>query len=346
MDLGRHKRLRAGLVVGVLALAGVVGALAASGSTDIDAPSSGTPGPLAGASSADCSSARDAYAGTFLGVGERIYEGEDTRYGTVDVAIASVTSSTALARAVAADNWVATRAVVTQIVYNHLHIVRLRVIRDGRMLADVGGPYVLAPLSGELRLNGRIVGRYVMSVQDDLGYRLLAERLAGMEVVMRAGDGPVLSTLDPAPESIPSQGTLRFEGVTYLTRTIDATAFPSGPLLIHLLIRAPSRPFGARTCFQIEVAALGEVGELVARQYVLSSATYKPYARVASFLTHALVYVREGQRQLASSTSRGPAHLPDGGEVRFRGRRYGVYSFADTGARGVPVRVFLLVART
>lgn len=332
--------------MGVLVLAGVAGALAANGSTDSSAPSSNTLGPLVSASSADCSSARDAYAGTLGEVGERIYAGEDTRHGAVDVAIASVTSSTALARAVAADDRVATRAAVTQIVFNHLHIVRLRVIRDGRVLADVGGPYVLAPLSGKLRLNGRVVGRYVMSVQDDLGYRLLAERLAGMEVVMRASEGPVMSTLDPAPESVPPHGTLTFGGVTYLTRTIDATAFPSGPLSIHLLIRAPDRPFGARTCFQIKVAALGEVGELVASQYVLSSATCKPYAYVASYLTRALVYVREGQRQLAGNTSRSPAHLPDGGEVRFHGRPYGVYSFADTGARGAPIRVFLLVART
>lgn len=333
-------------MVGVLALVGVVGALAASGSTNGGAPSSNTLGPLADTSSADCSSARDAYAGTLGEVGERIYAGEDTPHGAVDVAIASVTSSTALARAVAADDPVTARAVVTQIVYNHLHIVRLRVIHDGRVLADIGGPYVLAPLSGELRLNGRIVGRYVMSVQDDLGYRLLAERLAGMQVVMRAGAGPLLSTLDPAPESIPSRGTLTFGGVTYLTRTIDATAFPSGPLSIHLLIRAPSLPVGARTCFQIGVAAVGEVAELIARQYVLSSLSYGPFTRVATFLTHALVYVREGQRQLAGSTSHGPAHLPDGGEVRFHGRRYGVYSFAEIGASGVPVRVFLLVART
>lgn len=345
MDLGRHKRLRAGLVVGVLALAGVVGALAASGSTDNDAPASKALGPPANASSADCSSARDAYAGILGEVGERIYAGEATRHGAVDVAIASVTGSTALARAVAADNVVATRALATQIVYNGLHIVRLRVIHDGRVLADVGGPYVLAPLSGKLRLNGRIVGRYVMSVQDDLGYRLLAERLAGMQVVMRAGEGPLLSTLHPAPESIPQQGTLAFDGVTYLTRTIDATAFPSGPLSIHLLIRAPTQPFGARTCFQIKVAAIGSVGELIVRQYTLSSSSYGPYVRVATFLTHALVYVKLGQRQLAGSTNRGPAHLPDGGEVRFRGRHYGVYSFADTGQRGVPIRIFLLVAR-
>ncbi len=333
-------------MVGVLALAGVVGALAASGSTDSGAPASNTRGPLADASSADCSAARAAYASALGEVGERIYAGEDTRHGAVEVAIASVTSSTALARAVAADDVAATRALVTQIVYNHLHIVRLRVIRDGRVLADLGGPYVLAPLSGELRLNGRIVGHYVMSVQDDLGYRLLAERLAGMQVVMRAGEGPVLSTLDPAPESIPRQGTLTFDGVNYLTRTVDATAFPSGPLSIHLLIRAPTRPFGARTCFQIKVAAIGEVGELIARQYTLSSSSYGPCARVAAFLTHGLVYMKQGQRQLVGSTSRSPARLPDGGEVRFRGRHYGVYSFADTGAGGTPVRVFLLVART
>jgi hypothetical protein len=388
MEFARRKRVRVALVVGVLALAGVGGALAADGSTSGGGPHPGAlhpegphpgaaPGgpqpealhpttphpathiPTASEAPAGCSSAEDVFANTLGEVGERIYVGEDTRHGGVDVAIASVTSSTALARAVAADNPVAVRAAVTKIVFNHLHIVRLRVIRDGRVLADVGGPFVLAPLSGDIRFRGRTVGRYVLSVQDDLGYRLLAGRLVGLEVVMRSGARQIMSSLTPAPESIPAHGTLTFGGVTYVTRTLDATAFPSGPLQIHLLIPPPAEPLGSRTCAQIEVAALGEVGELISRQFVLSPTSSRSYVEVAEYLTHAHIYVTKGSRLLAGDAG-APARLPSSGRMKLHGRSYAVYSFAPQAAArlpiptvglpiptvGPPIRVFMLVPRT
>ena len=47
------------------------------------------------------------------------------------------------------------------------------------MLADVGGPYIIAPVAGVLRLDGRVIGSYVMSVQDDYGFTLLESHAAG-----------------------------------------------------------------------------------------------------------------------------------------------------------------------
>ena len=64
----------------------------------------------------------------------------------------------------------------------HWHIVRLRVERGGHVLADVGGPHVTAPVSGMLRAHGRTLGRYVMSVQDDLGYVKLVTRFIGAPI--------------------------------------------------------------------------------------------------------------------------------------------------------------------
>ena len=293
------------------------------------------------------SSADGTLADTLGGVGARIYDNERTRNGSAAVAIRSVTSSSALARAVAAGDPVAARAAVTSIVFNHLHIVRLRVIHDGLVLSDVGGPFVLAPISGEIRLHGRpvgrYVGRYVLSIQDDVGYVKLAGRLAGLQVVMRSGGRQVMSSLSPAPVHIPPHGTLTFGGVSYVTHTINAMAFPSGSLQIYLLARRPSPPFASRTCFQIKVAALGNVGVYVSRRFVLSNSSYGSYISVTQGLTHALVFVRDGSRQLAGSVRPAPALLPDSGTVRFRGLSYGVFSFPAHAAGGHPIRIFLLV---
>ena len=74
------------------------------------------------------------------------------------------------------------------IVYTpHWHIVRLRVMQGTRVLADVGGPYVIAPVTGTLEQHGRTLGRYVMSVQDDTGYVKLVSRFIGVPVELYRG---------------------------------------------------------------------------------------------------------------------------------------------------------------
>jgi len=325
------------LLAAGLALVGIGGILAVSGVTDSGPNHLVVP----------CASSADATLADTLGdVGTRIYDSEHARHGSAAIAIRSVTSSSALARAVAAGDPAAARAAVTRIVFNHLHIVRLRVIHDRRVLSDVGGPFVLAPISGEIRLHGRLVGRYVLSIQDDLGYVKLAGRLAGLEVVMRSGGHQVMSSLSPAPGSIPRQGTLTFGGVTYVTHTIDAVAFPSGPLRIYLLARRPSPPFASRTCFQIKVAALGNVGVYVSRRFVLSNSSYGSYILVTQGLTHALVFVRDDSRQLVGSVRPAPALLPDSGTVRFRSLSYGVFSFSTHAAGNRPIRITLLVRQS
>jgi len=330
-------------VVG-LAFALCTGALVAGGCASSGQTQSATLAAATSASSAACAgSAENTLSNTLGEVGERLYHGELSRTGSVATAIASVTSSTTLARALAAGDPVAAQAAVTGIVYNHLHIVRLRVIHNGRVLSDVGGPFVLAPLEGNIRLNGRVVGRYILSIQDDLGYLLLSGRLAGMQVVMRAGGRQFMSSLRPAPPPIPEHGTLTLGGVAYVTHTIDATAFPSGPLQIHLLIPLPSQPFGSRTCFQIKVAALGEVALRVSRRYVFSPSTYGAYVTVAKGLTGTPVLIREGARQLAGSVRSAPRRLPGSGTVSFHGQTYGVFSFPIHAAGGRAARVFLLV---
>jgi hypothetical protein len=119
------------------------------------------------------------------------------------------------------------------------HIVRVRLTSGSRLVADVGGPYALAPATGTVRgPDGRVAGHVTISVQDDTGYIKLMHRFTGAAVQLRTAAGVLVpgSTLDPGPASIPGHGAVSYAGRTYRALTYDAPAFPSGPLHVSLLL--------------------------------------------------------------------------------------------------------------
>ncbi len=115
-----------------------------------------------------------------------------------------------LLRAVAARDPAATQLAIEGLLNEH--VVRLRVSAGGRLLSDVGGPYVLGPVHAPLRLNGRQIGSVVLSIQDDEGYKRLARRLAGVDVLMYMGSRLVKNSLGPAPGAVPSGGPIATAG--------------------------------------------------------------------------------------------------------------------------------------
>ena len=131
---------------------------------------------------------------------------------------------------------------MTSLVYSHTHIVRLRVTQGSTVLADVGGPYIIAPVGGSLRFHGRTVGHYVLSVQDDLGYVKLETRFIGAPLVLHVGSAriPVEGTLAPGPANIPAHGPLSYHGARYQAFSFSGRAFPSGTLRVSLLIPLPA----------------------------------------------------------------------------------------------------------
>jgi hypothetical protein len=180
-------------------------------------------------------SAEDTAYDTLSHIARQIYAGE---VGPRTVAqIDRVQGNAALLRAVARRDPNATRTAIDALL--HQHIVRLRVSAGGRLLADVGGPYVLAPVTAPLRLHGRQIGSFVLSIQDDEGYKRLANRLAGLQVLMYMGPRLVKSTLGPSPGPIPASGTLTYRGRRFRAYTFAAEAFPSGPLRITVLMALP-----------------------------------------------------------------------------------------------------------
>jgi hypothetical protein len=251
---------------------------------------------------------------------------------------------TPLARALASGDRAAVRAAVTSLVFSHTHVVRLRVSRRGVVLADVGGPYILAPVSGELRFNGRVVGHYVLSVQDDVGYVKLETRFVGAPLVLHANSSriPLEGTLAPGPARIPDLGPLDYRQASYEAFSFNAGAFPTGSLRISLLVPVPSSLAGM-SCAEVKISELGHIAARTWRRFALASAPPSVFVHSVESLIGGLGYVRSGSRQLAGSTRPGPALLPEQGAVRYRGVTYGVTSFQANSA-GAAVRVYLLVA--
>lgn len=274
-------------------------------------------------------------------VARRIYE--DELSGTeVQEDRQQVQGNGALLSAVESGDTTAAKEAVEKLVYSHTHIVRLRVSRGSTLLADVGGPYILAPVKGVLRAHGKAIGSYEFSVQDDLGYVKLETRFVGAPLVLRTGSRqvPVEGQITPAPERIPAQGPVRFRGVAYQAYSFDASAYPSGPLRISLLVPL-SGGIADVSCAKVTSNEMGLVAQRISRRFPLGPSNFQTYVKLAQTLTGGLTYLRAGGRQLAGSTGRGPARLPVSGTVAFRGVRYEVASFAAPSSAGM-VRVYEL----
>ncbi len=177
----------------------------------------------------------DTLVNTLSRVAVSIYTAESGRRAQAEVR--RVQHDPALLRAVAAREPAATRRAIESLL-NH-HIVRLRVSAGGQLLSDVGGPYVLAPVRAPLRSGGRTIGSFVLSIQDDEGYKRLAKRLAGVDVLMYMGSELVKNSLGPNPGPVPSSGTYHYQGRTFRVYTLHAQSFPSGPLKVSVLIPIP-----------------------------------------------------------------------------------------------------------
>jgi hypothetical protein len=234
---------------------------------------------------------------------------------------------------------------VENLVYSHTHVVRLRVTRGESVLADVGGPYILAPVTGVLRSRGRTIAHYVLSVQDDLGYVKLETRFIGVPVVLSAGSQqiPVEGQMTPAPAQaqIPAHGPVQYGGVSYQAFSFAASAFPSGPLRISLLLPLPGG-IAKESCTRVGANELGLVAQRISRQFSLGSSNFSTYIKLTQTLTGGLTYIYAGARQIAGSTPHGPARLPSSGTVRYRGVSYEFSSFTAPSALG-SVSVYELI---
>lgn len=288
--------------------------------------------------------AGEVLASTAGAVAQRIYQGELSGSETIGDKH-QIERDGPLQAAVASGDRAAIKAAVTTLVYSHTHIVRLRVSRGSELLADVGGPYILAPVAGTLRSHGRTIGHFVFSVQDDLGYVKLVTRFIGAPLILRTDSGqvPVEGLLSPGPSSIPDHGPVSYRNISYQAFSFNAGAYPSGRLRVSLLLPLSASP-AAKSCAQIKSAELGLVAQRISRRFKLAPSNFLTYAKLTRTLTHGLVYIRAGSRKLGGSPGSGPSRLPSSGTVAYRGSDYVVSSFAAPTSVG-QVRVHVLVGR-
>jgi hypothetical protein len=276
-------------------------------------------------------------------VANQIYAHELSRPG-VQADQSQVEDYVPLLSALEGGDRAAVRAAVTRLVFSHTHIVRLRITRGRSVLADVGGPYVLAPVGGDLRLHGRLIGRYLLSVQDDLGFVKLEARYIGAPIVLYSHSRrlPLQGTLASKVDAIPAFGATSYRHASYDSFSFPATAFPTGTLRIDLLV-PPTRSAASGTCAAVRASELGRIARRIWRRFSLAAAPPAAYVRTIGDLTGALAFVRSRSGDVAASEHPGPPRLPDAGAVSYRGATYAVSSFA-TRAAGRSVRVFLLVS--
>lgn len=270
-------------------------------------------------------------------VAERIYAGE-IGGREVEEDLRHIAGSQELVSAVASSNGPATYAAVHAIVYTpHWHIVRLRAVENGRVLADVGGPYIIAPVTGTLRQGGRKVGTFTMSVQDDVGYVKLVTRFTGVPIDLYRGGSFVLGTLQPAPSPPVDGASVRARGGGYLASTLDALAFPSGRLKVALFVPAPSSALSRQTCAAVRNEAWGSVVKHIAGRFPALAEHYEDFIGTLQGSTGGFGYVRIGAHQVAGHNA-GPRHIPPSGTVRYRGHTWHVFSWAPY----PPARVYFL----
>jgi hypothetical protein len=247
-----------------------------------------------------------------------------------------------LLSALAERNKGAVAEAVHALVYSHTHIVRLRVKQGSSVLSDIGGPYILAPVGGRLFSHGRLVGSYLLSVQDDLGVVGLVGRLIGVPLTLHVGRVrvPLKGTVNSGSVAIPDRGTVTIGGQGYEAFSFRAKAFPRGIVRISLL-----RPLGhgsPLSCAGVRVAELGRIARLIWGRWVLNASPIDGFVTFVRSHTGALTYIRSGSRQVAGATAPGPPKLPDSGTVRYRGVSYGVTSFSTRTASG-RMRIYQLV---
>jgi hypothetical protein len=289
------------------------------------------------APSAPCATASAAtIASVDSAVAKHIYMGELHSH-EVSADIAHITGSRELLSALASSNLPAVYAAVHTIVYTpHWHIVRLRVVKNGRVLADVGGPYIIAPVSGTLRRNGRPIGSFVMSVQDDLGYVKLVSRFIGVPIDIYRGGSLVMGTLRPVPAAPRTGAAVRISGHTYQPYVLTARAFPSGTLQAALFVRTPPRSVSAQSCAAVRSFAWGGIAMHIAARFRPLALHYHDLVSTLRGTTGGLAFVRAGSRALAGGSS--PRRLPSSGTVSLGGRSWSVFSWVAI----PPARIYLL----
>jgi hypothetical protein len=170
---------------------------------------------------------------TLAAVAQRIYTEESK--GTVDQSpLRTLERDRILLGDIRTDNGAAATAQANRVMAAASHITGIRVLRNGRTLANVSLPFVVG---GKLRpLRGAPGVQVEISIQDILGYVSLVKRVTGTQVVVRGSGGRALASLPAATRvTLPSSGQVQVAGRTYQAISFAEPGWAGERLQVWLL---------------------------------------------------------------------------------------------------------------
>jgi hypothetical protein len=175
-------------------------------------------------------------ADTLAGVAKRIYR-QEVRGDVGHVAVKRIARDRALLAALSTGNETALRAAALRQLFDPgKHVVRLSVVRRGQTLTNVGGAFVVAPATLELRArSGAALGLLEASMQDVIGYVKLVHRLTGAQIVVRGDPGHVESSFANPPAALPASGATAVDGHQYVVRSFQEVGYAGEPLSVWIL---------------------------------------------------------------------------------------------------------------
>ena len=205
-------------------------------------------------------------AGTMRTVAARIYR-EAATGGDVAQAVHRVQSSSALTEAVNSGDATAANAALRELLVGQ--IVRIEVLRGGRVLARAGSGSAIAPVRGSIPGTS---ATFVLSTQASHSYTEVVHQVTGARISLTTGypGGTAAAPTARSPGAPGAAGNV--PAVTpgaaagtpagYRATTLTGTAYPEGPVRIVLLV-----PTAGVSCpgsaAQARVETLGKVGELI-----------------------------------------------------------------------------------
>ena len=196
-------------------------------------------------------------ASTLGTVAARVYH-EATTGGDVAEAVHRVQSSAALTAAIDSGNAGGARTALQGLLAGQ--IVRVEILRGGRVFAQAGSGAAIAPAHGLLPGTS---ASFILSTQPVHAYLQVVHQVTGAQVLLRAGAHSLAGTLGGSlPASAPGAGALMLTGESYQTFTLSGAVYPTGPLQIVLLV--PSATISCPgSLAQARVETLGHVGERI-----------------------------------------------------------------------------------
>ena len=132
------------------------------------------------------------------------------------------------------------------------HGIRIVLLRGATTVLDTGQPDAVAPVARDLvEVNGRPLGRLLVSVTSAGAYGGQVRALTGLQVIVRAGPAVLGATLAVAPvRGLPVAGRanhVRIGAHTYRVVTVAAPSFPGQTLDLSLLSDQAGADSGAGT---------------------------------------------------------------------------------------------------